>query len=70
MDLDLDPEFTPQNWPDFGTFMVIKTLDGSSCKKCIISTSATYIWHTCEKVIKLSLQQKMERPIIVSRNTY
>ena len=23
----------PQNWPHFGTHMVIKTLDGSSCKK-------------------------------------
>ena len=31
----------PKNWPHFGTHMVIKTLDGSSCKKYIISTSAT-----------------------------
>ena len=34
----------------FGTHMVIKTLDGSSCKKCIINASATYILHTHEKV--------------------
>ena len=30
-------------------------------KKCIISTSATYIWHTCEKdKKKKSSQQKIE----------
>ena len=44
---------TPKNWPHFGTHIVIKILDGSSCRKCIISTSATYIWHTCEKVKKI-----------------
>ena len=32
--------------------MVIKILDGTTCKKCIISTSATDIWHTHEKVKK------------------
>ena len=59
--LDLDPELTPQNLPQFGTHMVIKTLDGSSYKNYIISTSATYIWHRHEKVKKKqSSQQKME----------
>ena len=44
LELDQDPELTPKkNWPHFGTHMVIKSLDGSSCKKCIIDTSATYI---------------------------
>ena len=57
MDLKLepDPELTPQNWPLFGSHMVIKSLDGSSCKKCIISTSPTYIWHTHQKVKKTEL---------------
>ena len=51
--------------------MVIKSLDGSSCKKCIISTSATYIWHTHEKVKKKwANSRKWNWPIIVSRNTY
>ena len=41
--------------------MVIKTLDGSTCKKYKISISATYIWHTCVKVkMKWSSQKKME----------
>ena len=40
--------------------MVIKSLSDSSCKKCIISTSATYIWHTCENVKKWNSQQKIE----------
>ena len=42
----------PKNWLQFGTYMVIKTLGGRCCKKGIISTSATYIWHTHEKVKK------------------
>ena len=47
MDLELDPdlELTPWNGPQFRTHMVIKTLDGSSCKRCTISTSATYGIH-------------------------
>ena len=59
MDLEQDPdlELTPQKWPHFGTHMVIKTLDGSSWKKCIISTSATYIWHTHEKVKTKQISQ-------------
>ena len=35
MDLELgpDPELTPhENWPHYGTHIVVKTLDGSSCK--------------------------------------
>ena len=44
--------WTSKNWPQFGTHMVIITLDDSICKKCIISTSDTFIWHTSEKVIK------------------
>ena len=40
----------PKNCLHFGTHMVMKTLDGGTCKKCIISTLATYIWHTWEKV--------------------
>ena len=59
---DGDGVDTPaKNWPQFGSHMVIITLDGSTCKTCIISTSAIYIWHTCEKVKKKqSSQQKME----------
>ena len=54
LDLDMDVELIPpQNWLHFGTYMVIKTLDGSSCKKCIICTSATYICHTYEKFKKM-----------------
>ena len=49
MDLELIPE---KNWPHFCSHMVIKTLDGSGCIKCIISTSATYIWHTHENIFK------------------
>ena len=30
LELDQDPEFTPQNWHKFGTHMVIQILDGSS----------------------------------------
>ena len=37
MDLELDLDFwvetPPKNWPQFGTHMVIKTLDGSCCKQ-------------------------------------
>ena len=61
--LDPDPELTPQNWPHFGTHMVIKTLDGSSCKKCIISTSVTYIWHTHEKAKKKKMKFTAENGI-------
>ena len=39
--------------PHFGTHIVIKTLDGSSCKKFIISVSATYIWKTHEQFKKM-----------------
>ena len=53
MDLELDPdmELNPSQqltsvWYSYGD----KTLDGSSYKKCIIGTSATYICHTHEKV--------------------
>ena len=60
LDQDPDPELTSPNCPHFGIHIVIKTLDGSSCKKCIISASATYIQHTCEKVKKQNSQQKME----------
>ena len=63
MDLEQDPDLqlTPYKWLHFGTHMVLKTSDGSSYRKCIISTSATYIWHTHEEVkTKQSSQQKME----------
>ena len=53
LELDPDPELTPKNWPPFGIDIVIKTVDGSSCKKCIHSSSATYIWHTCEEIKKM-----------------
>ena len=53
MDLELDPdmELNPSQqltsvWYSYGD----KTLDGSSYKKCINGTSATYICHTHEKV--------------------
>ena len=51
MDLeqDLHVELTPKIYLTLSTHMVIKILDGSSCKKkCIISTSAIYIWHKHE----------------------
>ena len=51
--------------------MVKKSLDGSSCKRYIISTSATYIWHTQEKGLKNGVHsRKWNWPIIVSSNTY
>ena len=54
----VDPQ---KNSPHFGSHIVIKTIDGRSCKICIISTSATYILHTHEKgKKKWSSQQKME----------
>ena len=56
--LDLNLELTPQKITSFGIHMVIKTLDGNSCKKCIISTSVTYIWNTCEKVKKNKQKNK------------
>ena len=46
--MDLDTEVTPPKLTLIGTHMVIKTLDGSSCKTCIISTSAAYMWHMLE----------------------
>ena len=53
MDVELDLEFTPlNNWSHIGTHTVIKTFDGSSCKKCIINISVTYIWHTCKIFLK------------------
>ena len=34
LELDLDPELPPhKKWPHFGCHMLIKSLDGSSCKK-------------------------------------
>ena len=63
--------WAPKHWPPFGTCMVIKTLDGSTCKKYIIITSATYIWHTCEKLLKNGVHSRnWNWPIIVSTNTY
>ena len=61
-----------KNWPQFGCHMVIITLDGSTCKTCIISTSAIYIWHTCEKVKKKNRvhSRKWNWPVIMSRNAY
>ena len=47
MDVDLPPEIDLTL-----ALMDIKALDGSRCKKCIISSSATYVWLTCEKVTK------------------
>ena len=47
--LDPDTELTPQKVNLSLVLMVIKTLDGSSCKICIIITSATYMRHTYEK---------------------
>ena len=32
LELDQDPDLTPKNWSQFGTHMVIITLDGSICK--------------------------------------
>ena len=66
-DLDPDPELSP---PTNCSDMVIKTVDGSSYKKIIISASATYICHTCGKVKKNGVHiRKWNWPIIVSRNT-
>ena len=61
--MEMEIELTPppaKNWPQFGSHMVIITLDGSTCKTCIISTSATYIWHTCEKVKKSKVHAEKE----------
>ena len=69
--LDLDPELNPPKLTSFCIHMVIKTLDGSSCKKFLISTSATYIWHTCEKVKKNRVYcRQWNSLIVVIRNTY
>ena len=59
------PKFT-LFWYSYGD----KTLDDSSCKKCIISTSVTYILHTYEKGEKKNRvhSTKWNSPIIVSRN--
>ena len=40
--------------------MVIKTLDGGSCKKKLISTSATYIWIYIYLEYKLKKFKKTE----------
>ena len=61
MDLELDLELTPQDWPHFDTHVVLKSLDGSSHKKCIISTLAIYVSGIhMKKLKKRSSQQKME----------
>ena len=52
MDLKLDPhpELTPQKVTSYlVSHMVIIALNGSSCKKCIISSLDTYILNTHEK---------------------
>ena len=47
-----------------------KILRWEYLQKCIISTSATHIWHTCEKFIKYGVQsRKWNWPITVSMNT-
>ena len=66
MDLELDPdmELNPSQqltsvWYSYGD----KTLDDSSYKKCIIGTSATYICHTHEKVLKKETEFTAENGI-------
>ena len=49
IDLEMDPETPPKitsPWYSYGD----KNLRWQYMHKCKISASATYIWHTCEKV--------------------
>ena len=66
MDLELDPdmELNPSQqltsvWYSCGD----KTLEGSSYKKCTNGTSATYICHTHEKVLKKQTEFTAENGI-------
>ena len=59
--MGLEIKWTPQKltslWYSYGD----KNLRWQYLQKCIISTLATYVWHTCEKVKKKSIsKQKME----------
>ena len=61
----------PQNLTSLYYSYGDKNLRWKYLQKCIINTSATYIWHTCEKFIKNGIHsRKWNWPIIVSMNTY
>ena len=61
----------PKNWLHFGTHMVIKTLDGSSCKKLQLVPQLHISGIHVKKFKKKRLHdRKWNWPIMVSRNTY